>query len=95
MVQRAVSDQVCCLKAAPIMRYSSQSRVCEPVASGDAIAGVAESRYRCAEVLKPLLVGYVPNNQEVVGKSSRILSADGLLPKGDRLVVGENTTVYL
>ena len=95
MVQRAVSDQVCCLKAAPIMRYPSQSRACEPVASWDAIAGVVESRYRSAEVLKPLPVGYVPDDQEVVGKGSRILSADGLLPKGDRLVVGENTTVYL
>ena len=76
-------------------RYPSQSGVCEPVASGDVIVGVTESRYRRAEVLKPLLVGYVPDDQEVVGKGSRILSADGLLPKGGRLVVGEKTTVYL
>lgn len=27
------------------------------------------------------------------GKRSKILSSNGLLPKGDRLVVGENTTV--
>ena len=30
-----------------------------------------------------------------IGKESKILSANGLLPKGKRLVVGENTTLYL
>jgi hypothetical protein len=30
-----------------------------------------------------------------VGKGSKILNANGLLPKGQRLVVGENTTMYL
>jgi len=95
IVQGAIRDDISGLQPAPIVRYPSQSSVCEPVASGDAIVGVTESRYRRAEVLKPLLVGYVPDDQEVVGKGSRILSADGLPPKGDRLVVGENTTVYL
>jgi len=33
--------------------------------------------------------------RSMIGKSSRILSANGLLPKGDRHVVGENTTIYL
>ncbi len=31
----------------------------------------------------------------LIGKNSKILSANGLLPKGDRLVVGENTTVHI
>jgi hypothetical protein len=31
----------------------------------------------------------------MIGKESKILSANGLLPKGERLVVGENTTIYL
>ena len=31
----------------------------------------------------------------LIGKNSRILSANGLLPKGNRFVLGENTTVYL
>ena len=30
-----------------------------------------------------------------IGKESKILSANGLLPKGERFVVGENTTIYL
>ena len=33
--------------------------------------------------------------RSMIGKGSKILSANGLLPKGDRLVVGENTTLYL
>lgn len=33
--------------------------------------------------------------RSVIGKGSRILSASGMLPKGERLVVGENTTVHL
>jgi NDP-sugar pyrophosphorylase family protein len=33
--------------------------------------------------------------RSMIGKGSKILSANGLLPKGDRLVVGENTTIYL
>ena len=33
--------------------------------------------------------------RSMVGKGSKILSANGLLPKGQRLVVGENTTLYL
>jgi glucose-1-phosphate thymidylyltransferase len=31
----------------------------------------------------------------MIGKGSRILSSNGMLPKGERLVVGENTTLYL
>ena len=31
----------------------------------------------------------------MIGKKSRVLSANGLLPKGHRLVLGENTTVYI
>jgi len=31
----------------------------------------------------------------MIGKESKILSTNGLLPKGQRLVVGENTTMYL
>jgi hypothetical protein len=33
--------------------------------------------------------------RSMVGKGTKILNANGLLPKGQRLVVGENTTVYL
>ena len=33
--------------------------------------------------------------RSMIGKGSKILSANGLLPKGERLVVGENTTLYL
>lgn len=33
--------------------------------------------------------------RSMVGKGSRILSANGLIPKGERLVVGENTILYL
>jgi len=33
--------------------------------------------------------------RSMIGKGSRILSANGLLPKGERLIVGENTTVLL
>jgi len=33
--------------------------------------------------------------RSMIGKGSKILNANGLLPKGGRLVVGENTTVYL
>jgi hypothetical protein len=33
--------------------------------------------------------------RSMIGKSSKILSANGLLPKGERLVVGENTTIHL
>jgi glucose-1-phosphate thymidylyltransferase len=33
--------------------------------------------------------------RSVIGKGSRILSSSGMLPKGERLVVGENTTVHL
>jgi glucose-1-phosphate thymidylyltransferase len=33
--------------------------------------------------------------RSMVGKGSSILSANGLLPKGERLVVGENTTIHL
>jgi hypothetical protein len=31
----------------------------------------------------------------MIGKGSKILSASGMLPKGERLVVGENTTIHL
>jgi len=31
----------------------------------------------------------------MIGKESMTLSANGLLPKGERLVAGENTTIYL
>jgi glucose-1-phosphate thymidylyltransferase len=31
----------------------------------------------------------------IIGKSSQILSSKGLLPKGERLVVGENTTLFM
>ena len=31
----------------------------------------------------------------LIGKNSKILSANGLLPKGNRFVIGENTTVFL
>jgi glucose-1-phosphate thymidylyltransferase len=33
--------------------------------------------------------------RSMIGKESKILSSNGLLPKGERLVVGENTTLYL
>ena len=33
--------------------------------------------------------------RSMIGKESKILSSSGLLPKGERLVVGENTTIYL
>jgi len=33
--------------------------------------------------------------RSMIGKGSKILSANGLLPKGERLIVGENTTVML
>jgi hypothetical protein len=33
--------------------------------------------------------------RSMMGKGSKILSASGLLPKGERRVVGENTTVFL
>lgn len=33
--------------------------------------------------------------RSMIGKESKILSANGLLPKGERLVVGQNTTIYL
>ena len=33
--------------------------------------------------------------RSMIGKGSSILSSDGMLPKGERLVVGENTTIYL
>jgi len=33
--------------------------------------------------------------RSMIGKGSKILSANGMLPKGDRLVVGENTTLHL
>jgi glucose-1-phosphate thymidylyltransferase len=33
--------------------------------------------------------------RSMIGKGSKILNANGLLPKGERLVVGENTTLYL
>jgi hypothetical protein len=31
----------------------------------------------------------------MIGTESKTLSANGLLPKGEMLVVGENTTIYL
>jgi len=33
--------------------------------------------------------------RSMIGKGSKMLSANGLLPKGERLVVGENTMVFL
>ena len=33
--------------------------------------------------------------RSTIGKGSEILSANGMLPKGYRLVVGENNAVYL
>ena len=33
--------------------------------------------------------------RSLVGKGSRILSSNGLLPRGERLIVGENTSLYL
>ncbi|MBU1158549.1 MAG: glucose-1-phosphate thymidylyltransferase [Candidatus Thermoplasmatota archaeon] len=33
--------------------------------------------------------------RSLIGRHSRIISSSGLLPKGERLIVGENTTLYL
>ena len=33
--------------------------------------------------------------RSMIGRHSRIVSANELIPKGDRLIVGENTTLYL
>ena len=33
--------------------------------------------------------------RSIVGKGTKILNANGLLPKGQRLVAGDNATVYL
>lgn len=33
--------------------------------------------------------------RSMIGKSSRILTSNGMLPKGERLIVGENTTLFL
>jgi hypothetical protein len=33
--------------------------------------------------------------RSMMAKGSKILNANGLLPKRERLVVGENTTLYL
>jgi glucose-1-phosphate thymidylyltransferase len=33
--------------------------------------------------------------RSMIGKGSKILSTNGLIPKGERLVVGENTTLFL
>jgi len=33
--------------------------------------------------------------RSMIGKGSKILSANGMLPKGERLIVGENTTIML
>ena len=33
--------------------------------------------------------------RSMVGKGTKILNANGLLPKGQRLVVGENTVIHL
>ncbi|MCI0497869.1 MAG: glucose-1-phosphate thymidylyltransferase [Thermoplasmata archaeon] len=33
--------------------------------------------------------------RSMVGKGSRILSSAGLVPKGERFVIGENTTIYI
>jgi len=33
--------------------------------------------------------------RRMIGKGSKILAASGLLPKGERLLVGENPTGYL
>lgn len=33
--------------------------------------------------------------RSMTGKESTILNANGLMPKGERLVVGENTTIHL
>jgi len=33
--------------------------------------------------------------RSMIGKGSMILSSSGMLPKGERLVVDENTTMYL
>lgn len=33
--------------------------------------------------------------RSLIGRHSRIISSEGLLPRGERLIVGENTTLYL
>jgi len=33
--------------------------------------------------------------RNMIVKESKILSANGLLPKGEKRIVGENTTIYL
>jgi len=33
--------------------------------------------------------------KSMIGKGSKILSTNGLIPKGERLVVGETTTLYI
>ena len=33
--------------------------------------------------------------RSMIGKGSRVLNSNGLIPKGERLVVGENATIYL
>jgi len=33
--------------------------------------------------------------RSIIGKGSRVLGSNGMIPKGERLVVGENTTLYL
>jgi len=33
--------------------------------------------------------------RSMIGKGSKIMSSNGLLPKGERLIVGENTTLHL
>ena len=33
--------------------------------------------------------------RSMIGKGSRVLTSNGMIPKGERLVVGENTTLYL
>jgi len=33
--------------------------------------------------------------RSMVGKGSRVLSSHGMIPKGERLIIGENTTLYL
>jgi len=33
--------------------------------------------------------------QSMIGKGSKILSTNGLIPKGERLVAGENTLIYI
>jgi glucose-1-phosphate thymidylyltransferase len=33
--------------------------------------------------------------RSMIGKGSKVLSSNGLIPKGERLILGENTTLYL